>query len=125
MFSDQVGVVSYAGGALIFFAFTLICTYSSIKRRSATVLLVPATCTTFACYYIAYLVDINPTFASYLPIVEIMKNGSWLVAILGVLKFSSGVKVPLKFHLLIHLPTLAIELIKILEIWKIKGLRLC
>lgn len=65
-------------------------------------LLVPATCTTFACYYIAYLVDINPTFASYLPIVEIMKNGSWLVAILGVLKFSSGVKVPLKFHLLIH-----------------------
>lgn len=102
MLNDQVGVVSYAGGALIFCAFTLICIYSAIKRRSASSLLLPAVTTTFACVYIAYVAPTADNFASYIPVVEIIKNGAWLIAILGVLRFSSGVRIPLKFHILIH-----------------------
>ncbi|MDX1692682.1 MAG: hypothetical protein R3208_02885, partial [Ketobacteraceae bacterium] len=102
MLNDQVGVVSYAGGAVIFFAFTLICLYSAAKRRSASSLLLPAVTTTFACVYIAYVAPSGDPFPSYIPIVEIIKNGAWLIAILGVLKVSSGVRIPLKFHVLIH-----------------------
>lgn len=102
MINDQVSVVSYAGGALIFLAFSLICIYSAIKRRSASSLLLPAISTTFACFYIAYISPLNADYPSYIPIVEIVKNGTWLIAILGVLRFSSGVKIPLKFHILIH-----------------------
>ena len=102
MLNDQVSVVSYAGGAVIFFAFTLLCIYSALKQRSASSLLFPALTTTFSCAYIAFIAPIGGNFPSYIPVVEIVKNGAWLIAILGVLKVSSGVKVPLKFHILIH-----------------------
>ncbi|MCG8314461.1 MAG: PEP-CTERM system histidine kinase PrsK [Pseudomonadales bacterium] len=102
MLSDQVSVVSYAGGCLIFLAFTLISLYTTLKNRSPFTLVIPAATTTFACFYIAYTVHKNTELATFIPIVEIIKNGTWLIAILSVLKFSSGVKIPFKFHLLIH-----------------------
>lgn len=102
MLNDQIGVVSYAGGALIFLAFTLICLYSSMKRRAASVLLLPAVATTFACLFIAYINPVQEAPVRYVPIIEIIKNGCWLIAILGVLKVSSGVTIPIRFHILIH-----------------------
>lgn len=102
MLSDQVSIVSYAGGCLIFLAFTIICLYTTLKKRSPATLLMPAATTAFGCFYIAYSISSNVNYTSLIPIVEIIKSGTWLIAILSVLKFSSGVKIPLKFHLLIH-----------------------
>ncbi|MCG8670524.1 MAG: PEP-CTERM system histidine kinase PrsK, partial [Pseudomonadales bacterium] len=102
MLSDQVSAISYTGGGLIFLTFTLICIYTTFKNRSPTILLLPAIGTTIACFFTARVGDHFPQYLSYLPVIEILKNGTWLIAILGVLRLSSGVRVPFKFHVLIH-----------------------
>lgn len=102
MSPDPIGTISYSGGAILFALFFLIALYSAFRQQTSWWLTLPALVSSAS---LAFVVQVNqqPTqFLAYLPLVELIRQGAWFVAILGILREASGSRIPRRLTLMVH-----------------------
>jgi putative PEP-CTERM system histidine kinase len=98
MYNDSIGTISYIGGSILFGLFLICACVSAIRKQTSWWLSLPAAISTSTLALMVVGIHSPGSWIGYLPILELLRNGSWYVAIMAILRGASESRIPGRYY---------------------------